>query len=62
MRNGTFASYDRLLIATGSKAVIPSIPGNDLDGVISFRDIFDVNRMLSYTKSHHKAVVLGGAY
>ncbi|MDD5265537.1 MAG: FAD-dependent oxidoreductase [Methylococcales bacterium] len=59
-QDGTFAGYDRLLIATGSKAIIPSIPGNDLDGVISFRDIFDVNRMLSYTKSHHKAIVLGG--
>jgi nitrite reductase (NADH) large subunit len=54
------AAYDRLLIATGSKAVIPSIPGNDLDGVISFRDIFDVNKMLSYCQSHNKAVVLGG--
>ena len=53
-------AYDRLLIATGSKAVIPSIPGNDLEGVISFRDIFDVNRMLSYSRSHKKAVVLGG--
>jgi nitrite reductase (NADH) large subunit len=49
-----------LLIATGSRPVVPAIPGNDLDGVISFRDIFDVNRMLSYTKSHKKAVVLGG--
>jgi len=59
-QDGTVAAYDRLLIATGSKAVIPSIPGNDLDGVISFRDIFDVNKMLSYCQSHNKAVVLGG--
>jgi nitrite reductase (NADH) large subunit len=59
-QDGTVAGYDRLLIATGSKAVVPSIPGNDLEGVISFRDIFDVNKMLSYTKSHNKAVVLGG--
>ena len=59
-QDGTVASYDRLLIATGSKAVIPLIPGNDLDGVISFRDIFDVNKMLAYSRSHKKAVVLGG--
>lgn len=58
--DGTLAGYDRLLIATGSKAVIPTIPGNDLDGVISFRDIVDVNKMLAYSRSHHKAVVLGG--
>ncbi|MGZ8159198.1 MAG: NAD(P)/FAD-dependent oxidoreductase [Methylobacter sp.] len=59
-QDGTVASYDRLLIATGSKAVIPQVPGNDLAGVISFRDIFDVNKMLSYSRSHKKAVVLGG--
>ncbi len=59
-QDGTVASYDRLLIATGSKAVIPKIPGNDLEGVISFRDIVDVNKMLSYSRSHKKAVVLGG--
>ena len=59
-QDGTLAGYDRLLIATGSKAVIPSIPGNDLDGVISFRDIVDVNKMLAYSRSHNKAVVLGG--
>ena len=59
-QDGTVAGYDRLLIATGSKPVIPPIPGNDLEGVISFRDIFDVNKMLTYSRSHKKAVVLGG--
>ncbi|MEY3807134.1 MAG: hypothetical protein RI893_110 [Pseudomonadota bacterium] len=59
-QDGTMAGYDRLLIATGSNAVIAQIPGNDLEGVISFRDIFDVNKMLSYSRSHKKAVVLGG--
>ncbi len=59
-QDGTSVGYDRLLIATGSKAVIAAIPGNDLEGVISFRDIVDVNKMLTYSKSHNKAVVLGG--
>lgn len=59
-KDGTCAEYDRLLIATGSKPVIPDIPGNDLAGVIGFRDILDVNTMLSYSKSHKRAVVLGG--
>ena len=58
--DGTTASYDRLLIATGSKAVMPKVEGNDLDGVISFRDIVDVNKMLDYSRTHKKAVVLGG--
>jgi nitrite reductase (NADH) large subunit len=59
-QDGTIAAYDRLLIATGSKAVIPDVKGTDLNGVISFRDIFDVNKMLSYSRSYKKAVVLGG--
>lgn len=59
-QDGTIAEYDRLLIAIGSKAVVPDIPGNDLQGVISFREILDVNKMLDYCKSHKKAVVLGG--
>lgn len=59
-KDGTVAEYDRLLIATGSQPVIADIPGNDLAGVIGFRDILDVNTMLSYAQSHRHAVVLGG--
>lgn len=58
--DGTTASYDRLLIATGSKAIFPKVEGNDLDGVISFRDIVDVNKMLDYSRKYKKAIVLGG--
>ena len=59
-KDGTRAQYDRLLIATGSKPVVPDIPGADLEGVISFRDIFDVNTMIEYSRNHKKAIVLGG--
>jgi len=59
-RDGGSADYDQLLIATGSKAVIADIPGSDLAGVISFRDIADVQTMLAYAQSHRHAVVLGG--
>ncbi len=59
-KDGSVAAYDRLLIATGSQAVIAEVPGSDLNGVISFRDIIDVNKMLAYSDSHKHAVVLGG--
>jgi len=59
-KDGSVAAYDRLLIATGSQAVIAEVPGCNLDGVISFRDIIDVNKMLAYSDSHKHAVVLGG--
>ena len=59
-QDGTVAEYDRLLIATGSKPVVPDIPGKDLTGVIGFRDVMDVNTMLAYSQNHKHAVVLGG--
>ncbi|QWF70079.1 NAD(P)/FAD-dependent oxidoreductase [Methylomonas paludis] len=59
-RDGSRAEYDKLLIATGAKPVIAAVPGHDLAGVISFRDIADVSTMLNYSRTHQHAVVLGG--
>src|SRR3972149_3235824 len=39
--DGTEAEYDRLLLATGSNPFILPIPGTQLDGVITYRDIQD---------------------
>jgi nitrite reductase (NADH) large subunit len=36
-----------LLIATGSDPFIIPVPGKDLPGVISFRDMSDVDAMLA---------------
>ncbi|MFV1982621.1 MAG: nitrite reductase large subunit NirB [Thiohalomonadales bacterium] len=58
--DGTTESYDRLLIATGSNPFIIPVPGHELDGVISFRDIHDVDLMLAASKKHKHAVVIGG--
>lgn len=58
--DGTVVPYDRLLIATGSKPFILPVPGSDLDGVLAFRDIKDVERMLDYSRERRHAVVLGG--
>src|SRR5690606_36284151 len=57
---GEMVAYDRLILATGSKPFIPPIPGAELEGVMSFRDIQDVNRMLDYCKTKQNAVVIGG--
>ena len=58
--DGTVASYDRLLLATGSNPFMLPIPGNDLPGVIGFRDIKDVDTMLTAAKTGQHAVVIGG--
>ncbi|MEG1488195.1 nitrite reductase small subunit NirD [Acinetobacter sp.] len=57
---GIVVDYDRLILATGSKPFIPPIKGSDLKGVLSFRDIYDVNTMLEYCKNKKNAVVIGG--
>jgi len=58
--DGTEEDYDRLLIATGSEPFIIPVPGNDLEGVISFRDINDVDTMIDSAKKNKHAVVIGG--
>jgi len=52
--------YDRLLIATGSNPFMIPIPGVDKEGVLGFRDIYDVDTMVQAAKDYKKAVVIGG--
>ncbi len=53
--------YDKLLIATGSAPIIIPIAGKDLPGVIAFRDVDDVNRMVDAAGTPGaRAVVIGG--
>ena len=58
--DGTMESYSRLLLATGSNPFILPVPGKDLEGVVGFRDIHDVQRMLSAARDCRHAVVIGG--
>src|SRR5829696_992101 len=57
-------SYDRLIVATGAKAIRPSIEGVDLDGVFTLRFLTDSDKILSFTeeRSPRKAIVVGGNY
>jgi NAD(P)H-dependent nitrite reductase large subunit/NAD(P)H-dependent nitrite reductase small subunit len=59
-KNGTIAPYDRLLIATGSDPIVLPLPGKDLPGVVTFRDLDDVNKMLEASGADRRAVVIGG--
>jgi nitrite reductase (NADH) large subunit len=58
--DGTTAEYDRLLLATGSNPFILPVLGSDLEGVISFRDIADVDAMVQASSKYRHAVVIGG--
>lgn len=57
---GRELGYDRLLIATGSDPVVLPLPGKHLPGVMTFRDLEDVDAMLAAAKTHRSAVVIGG--
>ncbi|MEP9400432.1 nitrite reductase large subunit NirB [Sphingomonas sp. VNH70] len=59
-RSGLVLAYDRLLIATGSDPFIIPVPGRELPGVISFRDMHDVEHMLAAAERGGSAVVIGG--
>ncbi len=58
--NGIECSYDKLVIATGSDPFIIPLPGKDLDGVLTYRDLDDVETMIEVSKSGGHAVVIGG--
>ncbi len=57
-------AYDRLVVATGARAVLPPIPGADLDGLFVLRFLTDADQVRGYTKerSPKRAVVVGGGY
>jgi len=57
---GITAAYDKLIIATGSTPFIIPLPGHDLEGVLVYRDLDDVDAMLKATQSKGRAVVIGG--
>ncbi|HWV83208.1 MAG TPA: FAD-dependent oxidoreductase, partial [Hyphomicrobiaceae bacterium] len=57
---GVVEAYDKLIIATGSLPFILPVPGHDLAGVLTYRDLDDVHAMLLAARSGGRAVVIGG--
>lgn len=58
--HGVTVPFDRLVIATGSVPVVLPVPGAGLPGVLTYRDLDDVDAMLLAARSRDKAVVIGG--
>jgi len=59
-RSGRTEHYDRLILATGSDPFIIPVAGKDLPGVVTFRDLDDVDKMLEAASAGGDAVVIGG--
>jgi len=58
--DGTAAAYDKLIVATGSKPFVIGVAGHTLPGVLTYRDLDDVNAMLAAARPGASAVVIGG--
>ena len=59
-QTGQSVKYDKLLMATGSNPFIIPVPGKDLSGVLTYRDLDDVEEMLTAANKGGHAVVIGG--
>ncbi len=58
--DGSSLAYDRLVLATGSDAIRLPLPGADLPGVLTFRDLADIESIRAGMKIGARAVVIGG--
>ncbi|MGQ9662765.1 MAG: NAD(P)/FAD-dependent oxidoreductase [Kiritimatiellia bacterium] len=57
--NGASYSYDRLLLATGSRPWLPPVPGLELRGVHTFHSLDDAKRVANLAKTAQAAVIVG---
>ncbi|ULQ52810.1 nitrite reductase large subunit NirB [Flavihumibacter fluvii] len=57
---GLSVPYDYLVMATGSAAFVPAIPGVEKDGVFIYRTIEDLEAMCNWAPKAKKAAVIGG--
>ena len=58
--DGQEVSYDKLVIATGARAMVPSIGNSHLEGIFTVRNKEDVDAIKNYCIGKKKAVVIGG--
>ncbi len=57
---GFIVPYDILIMATGSSAFVPAIPGTEKNGVFIYRTIEDLEMMTIWAKKAKKGAVIGG--
>lgn len=59
-QKGILIAYDYLILATGSAAFVPNIPGVEKDGVFVYRTIEDLELMKAHARTAKKGAVMGG--
>lgn len=58
--HGNVLEYDRLVLATGSSAFVPPVPGAERDGCLRYRTLEDLEGIVDAARSAEVGVVIGG--
>ena len=61
-KSGKIYEYKNLMLSTGSRPVIPPIPGVEAENITSVRSIIDLSRLRRLAAKGKRAVVVGGGY
>ncbi|MDI6725634.1 MAG: FAD-dependent oxidoreductase [Smithellaceae bacterium] len=64
LADGTSLPYDQLVIATGARAIVPPLPGRDLPGVFTLKNLFDGLRIKKYIRENNcrQALIIGSGF
>ncbi len=56
--------YDKLVLSPGAAPIVPPLPGVDLPGVFTLRNLSDMDRIMAFMdeKKPFRAVVVGGGF
>src|SRR5690554_3892425 len=59
---GRALAYDTLVLATGARPSSLNLAGENLAGVLGFRNLRDTRRLIELSRSQGRAVVIGGGF
>ena len=60
--DGSSTSYDKLIIATGSRARVLPLPGASLKNVLDLRTLSDVDELKPLVTENNRAIIVGAGY
>ncbi len=62
LNDGTLLNFDKLLLATGSRATRPPIPGMDLTGVVNCWTLADARKIIAGANKGDNVVLMGAGF
>jgi len=60
--DGKEFSYDRLLLATGSRPIVPDVPGIDGKGVFFFSNLTDTEKIIKKSRAGAEVLIMGSGF